>query len=154
ASHSSVRKLANQSRNLDDDMLMAIKTNGGVVQINSVSSFVKTDPKERGPAVAALRQEFGLPSGRGGGAGGRGAAAAPASYKCPVETGSAPVTAAAGGRGRGSAGVDTLSAARRAEFERRMADIDRQWPAAGRATVKDYVDHIDYAVKLIGIDHV
>jgi hypothetical protein len=35
-----------------------------------------------------------------------------------------------------------------------MAQIDRQWPAAGRATVKDYVDHIDYAVKLIGIDHV
>ena len=43
---------------------------------------------------------------------------------------------------------------RRAEFERRMAQIDRQYPAAGRATVKDYVDHIDYAVKLIGIDHV
>ena len=35
-----------------------------------------------------------------------------------------------------------------------MAEIDRKWPAAGRATVKDYVDHIDYAVKLIGIDHV
>ena len=35
-----------------------------------------------------------------------------------------------------------------------MAQIDRQWPAAGRATVKDYVDHVDYAVKLIGIDHV
>jgi membrane dipeptidase len=29
-----------------------------------------------------------------------------------------------------------------------------QYPAARRATVKDYVDHIDYAVKLIGIDHV
>ena len=28
-------------------------------------------------------------------------------------------------------------------------------PAApGRATVKDFVDHIDYAVRLIGIDHV
>ena len=35
-----------------------------------------------------------------------------------------------------------------------MAEIDRQYPAAGRATLKDYVDHIDYAVKLIGIDHV
>ena len=34
-----------------------------------------------------------------------------------------------------------------------MAQIDRQWPAA-RATIKDYVDHVDYAVKLIGIDHV
>ena len=27
-------------------------------------------------------------------------------------------------------------------------------PRPGRATVKDYVDHIDYAVKLIGVDHV
>ena len=35
-----------------------------------------------------------------------------------------------------------------------MADIDRKWPAVGRASVKDYVDHVDYAVKLIGIDHV
>ena len=37
---------------------------------------------------------------------------------------------------------------------RRMADIDKRWPAAGRASVRDFVDHIDYAVKLIGIDHV
>ena len=35
-----------------------------------------------------------------------------------------------------------------------MAEIDSRWPAAPRATVKDFVDHIDYAVKLIGIDHV
>ncbi len=157
ASHSSVRKLANQTRNLDDEMLMAIKTNGGVVQINSVADFVKADPKERAPAIAALRAEFGLPTGRGGvpGGGGRGAAS-PAAYKCPIETpGGTSTDAGRGGRGgRGAAGPETLAADRRTEFERRMAQIDRQFPAAGRATVKDYVDHIDYAVKLIGIDHV
>jgi len=155
ASHSSVRKLANQTRNLDDEMLMAIKTNGGVVQINSVADFVKADPKERAPAIAALRAEFGLPTGRGGGPGGRGAAS-PATYRCPVETpGGTSANTGRGGRGgRGAAGPETLAADRRAEFERRMAQIDRQFPAAGRATVKDYVDHIDYAVKLIGIDHV
>jgi membrane dipeptidase len=157
ASHSSVRKLANQTRNLDDEMLMAIKTNGGVVQINSVADFVKADPKERAPAIAALRAEFGLPTGRGGvpGGGGR-AAASPAAYKCPIETpGGTSADAGRGGRGgRGAAGPETLAADRRTEFERRMAQIDRQFPAAGRATVKDYVDHIDYAVKLIGIDHV
>ena len=59
-----------------------------------------------------------------------------------------------GGRGRGAPAVDALSADRRAEYDRRMTQIDRQYPAAARATVKDYVDHIDYAVKLIGIDHV
>lgn len=30
----------------------------------------------------------------------------------------------------------------------------QQYPQQPVATVKDYVDHIDYAVKLIGIDHV
>jgi len=156
ASHSSVRRLANQSRNMDDELLMAVKTNGGVVQINAVADFIKADPKERAPAIAALRDEFGLSGGRGGGAGRGGAgrgAAAPAAYRCPVET-AAPAPAAGGGRGRGAQGPESLSADRRAEFGRRMAQIDRQWPAAGRATVKDYVDHIDYAVKLIGIDHV
>src|SRR5439155_17073 len=75
ASHSSARRLANQTRNMDDEMLMAMKTNGGVVQINSVAEFIKADPKERGPAIAALRDEFGL-GGRGGAArGGRGPAA-------------------------------------------------------------------------------
>jgi membrane dipeptidase len=159
ASHSSVRRLANQSRNLDDEMLMAIKTNGGVVQINAVADFIKADPRERAPAIASLREEFGLSSGRGGGAGataaGRGPAAPPA-FKCPVETSAAARgDAGRGGRGgRGATGPEALSADRRAEFDRRMAQIDRQWPPAGRATVKDYVDHIDYAVKLIGIDHV
>jgi len=153
ASHSSVRKLANQSRNMDDELLTAMKTNGGVVQINAVADFIKTDPKERGPAIAALRDEFGLSGGLGGGAG-RGAAA-PAAYRCPVErTASTTAPAGGGGRGRGAQGPESLPADRRAEFERRMAQIDRQWPAAGHATVKDYVDHIDYAVKLIGIDHV
>ena len=148
ASHSSVRKLANQTRNLDDEMLMAIKTNGGVVQINAVADFIKADPRERAPAIASLRQEFGLSGGRGGGAG-RGAAP----FSCPVE-GAQGSAGSRGGRGSQAPGPESLAADRRAEFDRRMAQIDRQWPAAGRATVKDYVDHIDYAVKLIGIDHV
>src|SRR5438093_3279630 len=151
ASHSGLRKFANVSRNMDDEMLMAMKTNGGVIQMVALSGYVKADPRERGPAITALRQEFGLGNGRGG-RGGATAAAAPAS-RCQVE-GTAP--GAGGGRGgRGAAaGVETLAADRRAEFERRLADIDLRWPAAGRATVKDFVDEIDYAVKLIGIDHV
>src|SRR5437763_2071900 len=145
ASHSSVRRLANQSRNMDDELLMAMKTNGGVVQINAVADFIKADPKERGPAIAALRDEFGLSAGRGGaGRGGRGGrGAAPATYRCPVE-GRATTTAPETG-GRGTPGPESLPPPRRAEFERRMAQIDRQYPAARRATVKDYVDHIDYA---------
>jgi membrane dipeptidase len=153
ASHSAVRKLANHSRNLDDEMLMAIKTNGGVAQIVAFSSYVKTDPAERGPAIAALRREFALPTGRGGGPGGRGAGPA-VTPPCPVEGASAGQAGGRGGRGGATAGLETLTPDRRAEFDRRMAELDRKWPAAGRANVKDFVDHIDYAVRLIGIDHV
>src|SRR5436190_771557 len=86
ASHSAVRTLGNHSRNLDDEMLMAIKTNGGVAQIVAFASYVKTDPAERGPAIAALRREFALPAGRGGGPGaGRGGAAPAAPPPCPIE---------------------------------------------------------------------
>ena len=109
ASHSSVRRLANQSRNLDDEQLMAMKTNGGVVQINAVSEFIKKPPERNAAA--------------GGGGAGRGSGRgvpAPAAYRCPVETSPPPAPV----------------------------------PTPDRATVKDYVDHIDYAVKLIGIDHV
>jgi membrane dipeptidase len=35
-----------------------------------------------------------------------------------------------------------------------MQEIDQKYPAPPRATVQDFVDHIDYAVKLIGVDHV
>ena len=37
---------------------------------------------------------------------------------------------------------------------RRSSTINAKFPPPPRATVKDFVDHIDYAVKLIGIDHV
>ena len=58
------------------------------------------------------------------------------------------------GAGRGTAGLETLSPERRAEYDKRLAEIDAKLPPAGRANVKDFVNHIDYAVKLIGIDHV
>ena len=50
--------------------------------------------------------------------------------------------------------LEALTPERRAEYDRKLAEIDQKWPAAGRATVKDFVNHIDYLVKTIGIDHV
>lgn len=158
ASHSAVRALANVSRNMDDDLLLALKRNGGVVQIVGFASYLKVDPAERTAAIAKLNQEFGLTAGggrgRAGGArAGRGADAASAASACPVEDPKNPE--APRGRGnRGNAAADALPPERQAEYARRLADIDAKWPAAGRANVKDFVNHIDYAVKLIGIDHV
>jgi membrane dipeptidase len=120
ASHSSVRALCDNSRNLDDEQLLAIKANGGVVQLVALSEYVKTPPPpsaERVAAEAALRREFGLPA-----------------------------------EGRGA--FRSLTPEQRTVYRERMAKLDEQYPPPPRATVADFVDHIDYAVKLIGIDHV
>ena len=53
-----------------------------------------------------------------------------------------------------TAGLDTLTPEQRTQYELKLAKINADYPAAARATVKDFVDHIDYAVKLIGVDHV
>ena len=50
--------------------------------------------------------------------------------------------------------LQALSAERRAEYDQKLAAINAKWPPAGRANVHDFVDHIDYLVKKIGIDHV
>ena len=141
ASHSAARALANVSRNMDDEMLMALKQNGGVIQTVAYSTYIKADPPQRSPALTALRREFGVVAQN----------RERTSAGCPVEG------AGAAGRSRTtdpSAAVAALSAERRAEYARRLAEIDSKWPAAPRATVKDFVDHIDYLVRLIGIDHV
>jgi membrane dipeptidase len=161
ASHSGVRALANVSRNMDDEQLLALKKNGGVIQIVGFASYVKTDSKERIEALAKLREEFGLPGPGGFGGGGRGrggpGADADSPRTCPVESAGGPApqgSGARGGRGRGNAGLDAISPQRRADYVKRLAELDAKFPPAGRANVKDFVNHIDYAVKLIGIDHV
>lgn len=146
ASHSGVRALCNHSRNMDDEQLQALKKNGGVIQVVAFATYVKCDPPpaERAPAIAQLYTDFGIPvpAARGGGGGGRAGA------------GGGARGGGRGGRGAGQAAIDSLPADRRAEFNRRLAEIDRMYPAPTRATVADFVNHIDYAVKLIGIDHV
>ena len=155
ASHSGVRKLADVSRNMDDEQLLALKKNGGVIQVVGFAGYVKAEPKERGAALTKLRADL-FPAGFGGG-GARGArGGAGASRPCPVESAEHQETpGAASGRGRAGAGfLALLPPDKRAAYEKGMAEIDAKFPAGARANVKDFVDHIDYAVKLIGINHV
>jgi membrane dipeptidase len=129
ASHSAARALADHSRNLDDEQLMALKKNGGVIQTVAFASYVKInkpDSPERAAAIAALRKEFGL---TGGGPGG-------------------------GGGGGGGGGLGRLTPEDRAKYDARMAEINKKTPGDTRATVADFVNHIDYLVKKIGLDHV
>jgi membrane dipeptidase len=129
ASHSAARALANHSRNMDDEQLQALKKNGGVIQTVAFNGYVKVAPPsspERTEALAALRKQFGLPAGGPGG----------------------------GGGGGGGGALARLSETDRAAYQKRLAEIDAKFPAPPRATVKDFVNHIDYIVKLIGLDHV
>jgi membrane dipeptidase len=80
ASHSSARALTNHTRNLDDEMLLAIRDNGGVVQTVAFGSYINE--------------------------------------------------------------------------ARRVHLAEKREGEAPAATVSDFVDHIDYMVNLIGIDHV
>ena len=125
ASHSGVRAICNHSRNLDDEQLLGMKKNGGVVQLVAFNGYVKCDPArdaERQGAVDALRTQYGVKGTN------------------PREVGQS---------------VAALPDDKRNAYLAAQEDITaRRYPADPMATVKDYVDHIDYAVRLIGIDHV
>ncbi len=156
ASHSAVRALApSVSRNMDDEQMLALKKNGGVMQVVGFASYLKPDSPERTQALTKLREEF-VPA-NGAGAGRRGAGANTAEQAatprpCPVEGAS---NSGEGRRGGGGGGfLNAIPAEKRADYEKQLAEIDAKYPPAPRANVKDLVNHIDYAVKLIGIDHV
>jgi membrane dipeptidase len=125
ASHSGCMALNVSDRNLTNEQLKALAKNGGVVQIVALGGFLKGDPSERRKAVAALQTELG--------------------YR-PM------------GRGRGA---PAMSEQQRAEYDKlqqvyqeRMKEVDAKFPPSKPATLTDFVDHIDHAVKIAGIDHV
>jgi membrane dipeptidase len=56
ASHSSCRALCENQRNIDDNMLLALKENGGVIQICILSNYLKTP--EQNPELDAKLKEL------------------------------------------------------------------------------------------------
>ena len=120
ASHSSCRALCDVSRNLDDDQLLALKRNGGTIQICALGGFLKTDSQERKEVLEMLQKEFNLPRRR---------------------------------RGRQEA-LEKMSEEERSLYEKKLEELDQKYPPVGRANLQDYADHIDHAVRLIGIDNV
>jgi membrane dipeptidase len=125
ASHSAARALCDHSRNLDDEQLRGLRANGGVVQVVAFNSYVKCDP-----AKDAARADAIAALRREFGI----TATAPAEVRTQLEA---------------------LPDARRNAYLAAQEDITaRRYPSDPRATVSDFVDHIDHVVKSIGIDHV
>jgi membrane dipeptidase len=129
ASHSGVRALCNHSRNMDDEQLDAMRKNGGVVQLVAFNSYVKCNPgRDRAREEAR-----------------RGAVA-----QLRTEYG---ITATRPDSVR--AQIEALPETRRNAYLASQEDITaRRYPSDAPATVSDFADHIDYAVKRMGIDHV
>ncbi len=144
ASHSGCAAIAKSPRNLDDEQLMALAKNGGVIQVVALASYLKNDSPERSAAIAKLREELGMPAGGRGFGGGAGAGGG--------QRGGQAAQGAA--RGQAPALTPEQQAERekqRATYQERMKEIDAKYPGA---RLKDFVDHIDHAVKIAGIDHV
>ena len=126
ASHSGCKAVNDVDRNLDDGQLKAIANNGGVVQIVALGSYLKADSPERAEAIRTLREEIGMRSG------GRGRQGGPPAQPLTPE-------------------AQAEAQKRRAAYMERMKEIDAKFPPA---TLKDFADHLDHAVKVAGIDHV
>jgi len=131
ASHSSARGLYNHSRNLNDEELMAVQANGGVVQAVAFRGYVNGD-KHRLNREALLRVQTSIAESLGY-----------ALLDAPA--------------------LRELDEAARAAYDSRMAEINllaapriasEVDQVAAPVDVMDFVDHIDYMVNLIGIEHV
>ena len=129
ASHSGVRAICNHSRNMDDEQIRAMGRNGGVIQLVAFNSYVKCDPKKD-----AERNQIRTD-----------ALAALRKEFGITATDRAAVTAQ----------IDALPTERKNAYLAKQEEIiSRRTLGDTPATVSDFVDHIDYVVKLIGIDHV
>ena len=112
ASHSSVKGIYEHPRNLSDEVLTAIRDNGGVAQMVAFDAYLRPVSGERQAAFRALRTEMGT---------------------------------------KGFVDFERLSDEKRDAWNARRQEIDAKWP---KASVKDFAEHIDYTVNLVGIDHV
>ena len=133
ASHSGCRALNDVDRNLDDEQLKALAKNGGVIQIVALGSYLKAETPERAAAISKLRDELGFGPGGRGGRGRQGGPGGPPSVQPQTPE------------------QQAEASKRRAVYRERMSAIDAQFPPASLA---DFGDHIEHAVKVAGIDHV
>lgn len=108
ASHSNTRTLTDHYRNMDDETLLALKENGGVMQATALATFVKQQNNTQVEATRKILADY---------------------------------------------GIERISQWWNLTNEQRIEIKDRL-STIGYASVSDFIDHVDYAVNLMGIDHV
>jgi microsomal dipeptidase-like Zn-dependent dipeptidase len=131
ASHSGARALCDHSRNLDDEQLEAIKRNGGVVQTVAFRSYVSKEKSElRAAKTTELMNELAAKEGF--------------SMLARADVLKLPETERNAYNTKLRAFRDKVNPIIRERLREIAPDVN----------VKDFVNHIDYLVKKIGIDHV
>lgn len=131
ASHSSARALCNHSRNLDDQQLELIKQNGGIVQTVAFRSYVNKEKSDvRSKLSTEIMKELAEKEG----------------FKILDRADAMKLPEAE--RAAYGAKLTAFRTKIRPILNERLKD------KAPDVNVKDFVDHIDYLVKKIGIDHV
>jgi membrane dipeptidase len=114
ASHSAVRTLVDETRNLTDAELDAIAAKGGVVHLPPFNTYLAPRPPEFVARLGDIRARFGLPR----------------EFRGVLDD------------------AQRLDGAARAEYTSMALE------SVPRAELDDYLDHIDYVVRRIGVAHV
>jgi membrane dipeptidase len=114
ASHSAVRALIDETRNLSNAELDAIAAKGGVVHVPPFNTYLAPRPPEFVAALGELRARYGLPR----------------EFRGVLDD------------------AERLAGAARGDY------TNEALKAVPRADLDDYLDHIDYVAKRIGVEHV
>jgi membrane dipeptidase len=128
ASHSSARALCNHSRNLDDEQLEWMKENGGVVQTVAFSAYVNTEKDKKYKDELVKKMEV-----------------------LATVQGLELVPRSAIRKLKGAAKEAAIAVYRKLSKEVKTNLKPSEFPPVN---VADFVDHIDYLVEKMGIEHV